>query len=106
GVSLVAPLLYAVQQRGIQAVVRAEGAPIGQDVIERVREGAILPQPSVGAASLVLLRLGAAELAPAIKAQVGSEVHPPVERVRQMVIRVHDAEYPGAHPLVRPVLDV
>src|SRR6058998_3655397 len=87
-------------------MVRAQAAAIAQDIVERVRKRAILPQPGVGAAPLISLRLSAPELSPAIEAQVGAEVHPPIERVSQVVVRVHYAEDPRADPLVRPVLDV
>src|SRR5256714_8876434 len=84
----------------------AQAALVRQDVIERVREGALLLEGRVGGAALLRLSLGAPELPAAEKRQVRSEVHAPVERGAEVVVGEQGPEYARASPIVLLVRDV
>src|SRR6266496_4387560 len=85
-------LLDAVECGGIDAVIGAEIAAEGEDVVEGVGERLALPHRRVGAAALPLLCLRAPELAPPRERQVRAEVHAPGERGSQIVASEERAE--------------
>ncbi len=98
--------LDAVHERGVDAVRKAQAALERHDVIERVRQRALLLEGRVGGAPLQRLRLGTPELPAAIERQVRPEVHPPVERGGQVVVGEQGAERARAAAVILLVLDV
>ena len=98
--------LEAVHECSVDAMSHAQAALVGQDVIERVGERALLLQVRVGGAALLRLSLGAPELPATKERQVRPEVHPPIERGAQVVIGEQGPERARAGPVVLLVRDV